>query len=144
MVAVANSKRRLIARALLSALYLVAGLAHLLWPAPFLTITPSWIPFAPVVIVLTGAAELAGAAGLWIPRLRRAAGIGLALYAVCVYPANIKHALDFAADPGTGVGWWYHAPRLLLQPVIAWWALWAAGVIDWPFRRTPDTQTPAE
>ena len=103
MVTVANSKRRLIARALLSALYLVAGLAHLLWPAPFLTITPSWIPFAPVVIVLTGAAELAGAAGLWIPRLRRAAGIGLALYAVCVYPANIKHALDFAADPGTGV-----------------------------------------
>jgi len=31
--------------------------------------------------------------------------------------------------------WWYHAPRLALQPVIAWWALFCAGVTDWPWRR---------
>ena len=140
----AADRPRLIARAILSALYLVAGVAHLLWPAPFLTITPAWVPFAPVVIALTGVAELSGAAGLWIPRLRRAAGIGLALYAVCVYPANIKHAIEFADDPGSGIGWLYHGPRLLLQPVIAWWALWASGVTDWPFRRGAGTQTPAE
>ena len=30
--------------------------------------------------------------------------------------------------------WWYHAPRLALQPVLVWWALFAGGVADWPLR----------
>ena len=119
---------RVLARHILAALYLAAGTLHLAFPAPFLSITPDWVPWAPLVIRLTGLAEICGAIGLCIPRLRRAAGIGLALYAACVFPANIKHAID---DPG----WWYHGPRLALQPVIIWWALWASGVTDWPFRR---------
>ena len=49
----------------------------------------------------------------------------LALYAVCVFPANIKHAIDDLSS-GTGLPIWYHAPRLLLQPLIVWWALWAS------------------
>jgi uncharacterized membrane protein len=69
-----------------------------------------------------------------IPRLRRAAGWALALYAVCVFPANIKHAMD-GLTSGTGLGWAYHGPRLLFQPVIVWWCLWASTAIDWPFRR---------
>lgn len=70
------------------------------------------------------------------PRLRRAAGIGLALYAVCVFPANIQHVLDSLGRPDAPLsGWRYHGPRLMLQPVIVWWALWAGEVIDWPFVR---------
>jgi hypothetical protein len=30
------------------------------------------------------------------------------------------------------LGWGYHGPRLLFQPVIIWWTLFAGGVIDWP------------
>jgi uncharacterized membrane protein len=71
---------------------------------------------------------------LLVPRLRRAAGIGLALYAVCVFPANIKHALDQVAIGGTTLGWWYHGPRLAFQPVIVWSALWASHAITWPRR----------
>jgi uncharacterized membrane protein len=123
------------ARWLLSAFYLLAGVAHLTWPAPFLTIIPEWVPSAPAVVWLTGIMEIAGAIGLCMPRLRKAAGVGLALYALCVFPANIKHALDFAAGASLAPGWWYHAPRLALQPLIIWWALWASGAIDWPFRR---------
>lgn len=26
-------------------------------------------------------------------------------------------------------------PRLALQPVLVWLALWVSGVTDWPFRR---------
>ena len=59
----------------------------------------------------------------------------LAIYAVCVFPANIKHAMDALAVGGLPTSWWYHGPRLLFQPVIVWWALFAGGVIDWPFRR---------
>lgn len=32
-------------------------------------------------------------------------------------------------------GWLYHGPRLLFQPVIVWWCLYAAEVIDWRSKR---------
>ncbi len=126
---------RLIARLLLAAAFLAAGVLHLLVPAPFLTITPAWVVFAPQVIALTGVAEIAGAVGLLVPRVRRAAGIGLALYSVCVFPANIQHAMQDLALAHPLLGWAYHGPRLLFQPVIVWWCLWAGQVVDWPFRR---------
>jgi hypothetical protein len=52
-----------------------------------------------------------------------------------VFPANIKHAVDGVVVSGTALGWGYHGPRLLAQPVIVWWALWAGGITDWPFGR---------
>ena len=107
-------------------------------PAPFIKITPEWVPNSALVVTLTGIAELAGAAGLlqgYSLPLRRAAGWGLAAYALCVWPANFHHmALDMArADHGVGLG--YHLPRLAAQPVLIWLALWVGGVTDWPFRR---------
>lgn len=120
---------------MLAAAYAFAGIAHLSRPGGFLAITPNWVPMPELVVALTGVAELAGAIGLMIPRLRHATGIGLALYALCVWPANINHALNDIPLGGVHLSWWYHGPRLVLQPVILWWALWAGGVTDWPFRR---------
>lgn len=125
---------RTVLRWLLAAAFLVAGVLHIRSPAPFLAITPAWVPYPATVILLTGVAEVAGAIGLFVPRLRAAAGIGLALYAVCVYPANVNHALNSIAVGGSALGWGYHGPRLAFQPVIVWWALFAGAVIDWPFR----------
>ena len=121
-------------RWLMIAFYLVAGVVHLRSPEAFLPIMPDWVPFPLETVLLTGIAELAGAAGLMIPRLRNAAGIGLALYALCVFPANIKHAIDGVVLGGTRLGWGYHAPRLLLQPVLIWWALFVGEVTRWPFQ----------
>ena len=56
----------------------------------------------------------------------------LALYAACVFPTNVKHALDGISLPPVPDSWWYHAPRLAFQPILVWWALFCAGVIDWP------------
>ncbi|BBF68079.1 DoxX family protein [Sphingomonas bisphenolicum] len=126
---------RTIARLVLAAAYAFAGIAHLTRPGGFIAITPHWVPMPETVVALTGVAELAGALGLMIPGLRRAAGIGLALYALCVWPANINHALNDIPLGGVHLSWWYHGPRLTLQPVIIWWALWASDVIDWPFRQ---------
>ncbi|HAD18241.1 MAG TPA: hypothetical protein DCF81_15395, partial [Erythrobacter sp.] len=66
---------------------------------------------------------------------RRAGAIGLAAYAVCVFPPNIHHfALDMArADGGFGLG--YHIPRMIAQPILVWLALWTGGVTDWPLHR---------
>ena len=131
---------RLVPRVVLGAVYLAAGIAHLRFPGPFLSITPPWVPQPELVIAATGVAEIAGATALVaVPRLRRAAAIGLALYAVCVYPANIKHAADALAAHGPSAWWPYHAPRLAFQPVFVWWPLFAGGVTNWPFgRKTGD------
>jgi uncharacterized membrane protein len=125
-------------RLALALLYLVAGTFHLARPAPFLRITPGWVPYPGQVIAATGLAELLGAITLvqpFSPGLRRAAGASLALYALCVWPANINHfVLDMAkADHGWGLG--YHVPRLIAQPLLIWLALWTGGVTDWPSRR---------
>ncbi len=127
-------------RYLLCAIYLIAGIAHLRAPAGFLQITPDWVPIPATVIVITGLCEIAGSIALaFIPWLRRAAGWALAAYAVCVFPANINHAINDIAIGGTHMSLWYHVPRLLFQPVFVWWALWAGEITNWPFRRIRDT-----
>lgn len=126
---------RLIMRWLMAIFYLVAGITHLRSPRDFIAITPQWVPAVPLVITLTGLAEIAGALALLVPGLRKAAGVGLALYAICVFPANVNQALNGIPIGGHVLSWWYHAPRLLFQPVLVWWALWVSQVIEWPFGR---------
>lgn len=127
---------RFVLRTVLAVAYLAAGIAHLRSPGAFLSITPNWVPQPALVIAATGVAEILGATALVaVPPLRRAAAIALALYAVCVYPANIKHAVDAIAAHGSSAWWPYHGPRLAFQPIIVWWALFAGGLTDWPLRR---------
>ena len=130
--------RRTITCLLIATLYVVAGIAHLVAPQPFLTIMPDWVPEPEAVIFWTGIAELCGAFGLAQsvrPDLRKAAAIGLAAYAVCVFPANIRHFAMDMARPDLGLGLAYHVPRMFAQPVLIWLTLWAGRVIDWPFTR---------
>jgi hypothetical protein len=46
---------------------------------------------------------------------------------------TVKHAIEAIDLPPNG-------PRLALQPVLVWWALFSAAVIDWPFHK-PRAQT---
>ena len=120
---------RVILRWVLAVFYALAGVIHLVNPAPFLTITPSWVPAPEAVVLLTGVAEILGAIGLVQPfsaRLRAAAGWGLALYALCVWPANINHFIMDMARPDGGLGLAYHVPRMIAQPVIIWLAVWVS------------------
>lgn len=128
---------KLALRWLLAVFYFAAGVIHLVAPAPFLTIMPGWVPAPEAVVLVTGVAEILGAIGLVQPfsvKLRQAAGWGLALYALCVWPANINHfAIDMARAHG-GLGLAYHVPRMFAQPVIIWLALWVGECL--PLRRT--------
>ena len=132
MMADRESRARRIGRIGLALVYGAAGVIHLARPQPFISIVPDWVPQAPTVVALTGVAELLGAAGLlqpMFPSLRRWAGWGLAAYALCVWPANAHHMQIDMARPDHGLGLWYHVPRLLAQPLIIWWALWASGAV---------------
>ena len=126
------TRLRILMRWMMAALYVAAGIAHLVAPDKLLAITPSWVPFSPQLIFVTGLCELAGAAALVTTPLRRWAGFALAAYAICVWPANFKHAIDGIDLPHIANSWLYHGPRLAFQPVLVWWALFCAGIIDWP------------
>ena len=125
-------------RWLLALFYAVAAVMHLVQPSPFVTITPGWVPLPHEVVLATGIAELAGALALlqpWSLPLRRVGGIGLAFYAICVFPANINHMFMDMAKDAPVLGWGYHVPRMFAQPLVVWLALWVGNVIDWPFSR---------
>lgn len=125
---------RVVLSGLLVLLYVTAGVIHIVSPDAFVTITPDWVPYPRQLIVATGVCEIVGALGLMVPRLRKLAGIMLALYAVCVFPANIKHAFMHVQAGGIPDSWWYHGPRLAMQPVLVWAALFCTNVVTWPFR----------
>ena len=128
-------------RYLLALFYGYAGYAHIANPDVFMAIMPAWVPAPQAVVLWTGIAEILGAIAIAQPfsaRLMKAGAIGLALYAVCVFPANIYHfMLDLErADGGAGLA--YHIPRMFAQPLIIWLSLWTGGVTNWPFlRRLP-------
>ena len=127
---------RVAARVVLAAFYFAAGVLHLRSPDGFILIVPSFTPWPAEMVWFTGWCEIIGAVGLFIAPLQKAAGIGLAIYAICVFPANINQAINHIDVGVLPNSWWYHAPRFALQPVLVWWALFCAGVIDWPLRNS--------
>ncbi len=126
---------RFVMRLILAAFYLAAGVLHLKSPAGFISIVPSFVAWPAETVWLTGVCEIAGAIGLMVPKLQKAAGIGLALYAICVFPANINHALNHIDVGALPNSWWYHGPRFVLQPVLVWWAMFCTGTITWPAKQ---------
>ena len=134
MMSIKFSSIRLALRLAIALLYFIAGFFHITSPAAFELIMPGWAPYPHAVIILTGYCELVGALGLLLPPLRTMAAKALALYAICVFPANIVHAFGHVIVPGIPDSWWYHAPRLLAQPVLIWVTLFSARLLTWPFR----------
>jgi uncharacterized membrane protein len=129
----ASALIRSIMLGVMAVFYFAAGVTHLLAPDGFLAITPNWVPFPRQTVMVTGLCEIAGSIALVTRRLRYIAGVMLAIYAVCVFPANIKQAIEGINVPPLPNSWWYHGPRLAMQPVLIWWALFCSSVIDWPF-----------
>jgi uncharacterized membrane protein len=61
------------------------------------SIIPPAFPARDSLVILTGILEIAGAIGLFLPRLRRAAALWLSIMMVAIFPANI-----FAANQTIG------------------------------------------
>jgi uncharacterized membrane protein len=125
-----ESTGRLVARVGLILFYGVAGIMHVVATEAMVRIVPGWVPMGHAVVIATGLCEIAAALALSLPARflgwRKVAGWSLAAYALCVWPANFVHAIHDLGT-GTGLSGWYHYPRLALQPLIIWWALWGSG-----------------
>lgn len=125
---------QLVARLLLAAFMVVAGVAHFASHESFLRQTPPWLPARSLIVWGTGVAEVVLGAGLLGPaRVRRAAGWALAVFLVLVFPGNVYQAVAGTEAFGlrTPTSRWV---RLLFQPPLVLLALWSSGA--WPGRRT--------
>jgi len=100
---------------------IASGVSHLLRPAPFVAIVPSFLPAPLALVIVSGAAEILGGVGLLIPAYERIAAWGLAVLFVAVFPANVNmavHNMPFGNFHSPLLAWL----RLPFQLVLIAWA----------------------
>ncbi|WP_240734759.1 DoxX family membrane protein [Hymenobacter sp. UV11] len=107
----------------LALLFVGAGALHFIHPETYLRIMPPALPAPRLLVLLSGAAEVAGGLGLLLPATRRWAAWGLLALLLAVFPANVymvglADALHIPA--------WVLWARLPLQPLLMW-AVWRAA-----------------
>jgi uncharacterized membrane protein len=128
MIAAMNL-RRPVSAAALAAVLTGAGILHFAVPARYDAIVPEQLPGAARTWTqLSGAAELVIAALIAVPRTRCLGGLLAALLFVCVFPANVKMAIDWSSKPV-----WMRTlayGRLPLQvPLVLWAVLVSRGTV---------------
>jgi uncharacterized membrane protein len=108
-------------RRLLSVFFLTTGTLHFLRPDVYEQIVPDYVPAHRELVLLSGAAEIAGAVAIVFPATRRSAGLWLTAVLVAIFPANVHMALHperYRSIPAPLL--W---ARLPLQPLLVLWAL---------------------
>ena len=102
---------------------LASGTLHLFKPEAFVPLLWTWVPNRPLVIILTGLPELAGAIGLFFPKTRKPASLCLAIFMVAIFPANVHVAgqkIGSLAMPSVPVRWTMQAAYIVLLLVTGW------------------------
>jgi uncharacterized membrane protein len=111
----------------IAAIFIVAGLLHLVVPSPYEGIMPPWLPYPRELVLLSGVFQIAGGLGVLHPRTRRAAGWGLILLLLAVWPANVQMLLDARASGAPAAVQALLALRIPLQIPLIWW-VWRSCV----------------
>ncbi|MEV7694135.1 hypothetical protein AB0N73_12505 [Microbacterium sp. NPDC089189] len=122
---------RTVARWLLAAGMMFAGISHLFWArAEFQAQVPDWTTeVVPIdkdgVVVASGVVEIMlGASLVVFPKERRRAGAILAAFFVAIFPGNIaqytQRRSGFGLDTDAK-----RLARLFFQPLLVCWALWS-------------------
>lgn len=115
-----------IARGALAGAMVGMGVLHLAAPRPFEAIMPAYLPAHRPLVYLSGLAEIAGGAGLLIPRWRRLAAWWLVALYAAVFPANLNmaiHEIPLGPVRSPALLW----ARLPLQLVFMAWAWWCGN-----------------
>ncbi|MFK0288376.1 DoxX family protein [Streptomyces sp. NPDC090499] len=109
---------------LLAGLLATAGVAHFAVPKQFDATIPKALPGSPRAWTYgSGAVELALAAGIALPRTRKAAARAAAAFFVGVFPANVQMAVDWQKRPEP-----LRTAALARLPLQVPLVLWARGV----------------
>lgn len=110
--------------------FLLGGIAHFVWTDAEMRVVPPYLPSPRLLVLVSGAFELLGAAGLLWRRTRRWAGWGLVLLTLAVTPANVQMLHDAHAY---AVPYWLLVGRLPFQVVLLGLIAW--GTTPAPRRR---------
>ncbi len=105
---------------LLSGAFITTGILHFLRPGYFEQIVPEALPAHRELVLISGAAEIAGGVGVAFAGTRQLAGLWLVALLLAVFPANINMAVNpdrFDSIPPVLL--W---ARLPLQGLLIWWA----------------------
>ena len=120
-------KVRAIARYLLGGALIYAGIGHFTFSRlAFQAQVPPWVPLDPDFVVLaSGAVEICLGLGLlFIARYRKQIGWLTAAFFLAIFPGNISQYLTQTDAFGLNTDE-ARAIRLLFQPLLIVWALWA-------------------
>ncbi|HSQ68229.1 MAG TPA: DoxX family membrane protein [Polyangiaceae bacterium] len=119
-----REKIRTALRLVLAVGMIAVGVDHFAAPDFFVRIVPRAFPAPQLLVEISGVCEVLGGVGLLVPWTRRAAGIGLVMLYVAVFPANV----NMVVHPGLGgsVPPWALWARLPLQLVFIAWAIWVS------------------
>jgi uncharacterized membrane protein len=91
---------------------------------------PTWLPLVPdFVVISSGIVEiLLGLALITLWRFRQRVGIVTALFFVAIFPGNINQFVNgidaFGLNSDSA-----RATRLLFQPLLVLWSLWATDAV---------------
>lgn len=107
----------------LAAFFVGAGVNHFVNPDFFAGIMPPYLPAHLTLVYLSGVFEIFGGILVLVPRVRAAAGWGLVLLLLAIFPANAHMALSPELFPDTSAVALY--ARLPVQAFFIAWAYWA-------------------
>ncbi|MEX1132251.1 MAG: DoxX family membrane protein [Flavobacteriales bacterium] len=107
-------------RAILGTIMIVAGIAHFVFPAAYDPMIPDGLP-KDAINYLSGALEIAFGLGVFVPRFRWWATLGIVLLMIVFLPV---HVIDyFREQPAIGSKL-AAAIRIAVQLVLIWWTWW--------------------
>ena len=107
-------------RVLMAGLYIAAGVGHFVVTRAYVRIMPDYCPAHRELVLVSGAAEIAGGLGLLVPPTRRTAAWGIILLLIAVFPANLWMVQHPERYPDVPL--WVSWLRLPLQLVLIAWA----------------------
>jgi uncharacterized membrane protein len=114
-----------IALFLLALFFVAAGVTHFTNPEFFVAIVPPALPAPLTLVYVSGVFEILGGLAVLWPATRAAAGVGLVLLLLAVYPANLYMAFAPERFVAQGTPLWALYARLPVQFVFIAWAWWA-------------------
>jgi uncharacterized membrane protein len=122
-------KTRFIARLLLGAALIYAGVSHLTFSREtFQAQVPAWVPLdSDFVVLASGVVEIClGLALISLDRYKAQVGILVAAFFIAIFPGNISQYLTQTDAFGLNTDE-ARLIRLFFQPLLVVWALWATG-----------------
>ena len=103
-----------------SIFYVIVGIKHFIEPEYFLSIVPPYLPYHLELVYVSGLFEVLFGILILLPKYRYYGAIGLILFLIAVFPANIYLAQNEIAQEAIGATQEIAIWRLPIQGILIW------------------------